>query len=164
MTIDADHDRDEPVLPEGAADMRPARRPATGWRHFQHGADVGICGWGATVEQAFEQAAVGLTAVIAEPQGIAEHCAVEVRCEAPDLELLFVDWLNSLVFEMVTRKLLLCRFTVQIEGCRLHGRAWGEPVDVARHQPAVEVKGATYTELSVSETETGWQACCVVDV
>ena len=53
---------------------------------------------------------------------------------------------------------------------RLHGQileasAWGEPLDVVRHQPAVEVKGATYTGLLVMQTPEGrWIAECVVDV
>jgi tRNA nucleotidyltransferase (CCA-adding enzyme) len=41
----------------------------------------------------------------------------------------------------------------------------GEPLDADRHQPAVEIKGATYTQLSVSENDAGtWTARCVVDV
>jgi len=36
---------------------------------------------------------------------------------------------------------------------------------VARHQPTVEVKGATYTELKVAQDALGqWVAQCVVDV
>ncbi len=40
------------------------------WEHFPHGADIGVRGFGATREQAFEQAAVALSAVITEPAGI----------------------------------------------------------------------------------------------
>jgi tRNA nucleotidyltransferase (CCA-adding enzyme) len=90
---------------------------------------------------------------------------VPIVCEAPDDELLLVDWLNALVYEMATRKMLFSRFSVRVNGHSLHATAWGEPVDVARHQPAVEVKGATYTELSVKQDEEGgWIAQCVVDV
>ena len=40
-----------------------------------------------------------------------------------------------------------------------------EEIDIARHQPTVEVKGATYTELKVvQETDANWLAQCVVDV
>jgi SHS2 domain-containing protein len=54
---------------------------------------------------------------------------------------------------------------VQIEGARLYGKAWGERVDVARHEPSVEVKGATYTALAVRRRDNGtWTAQCVVDV
>jgi tRNA nucleotidyltransferase (CCA-adding enzyme) len=35
---------------------------------------------------------------------------------------------------------------------------------VQRHQPAVEVKGATYTALRVAPIEGGWLAQTVVDV
>ncbi|MGD8842471.1 MAG: archease [Gammaproteobacteria bacterium] len=43
--------------------------------------------------------------------------------------------------------------------------AWGESIDTPRHQPAAEVKGATYTALSVHQDATGrWVAQCVVDV
>ena len=88
-----------------------------------------------------------------------------IQCEAPDEELLLADWLNALVYEMATRKLLFSRFEVHIDGTRLKATAWGEAADRARHQPAVEVKGATYTALRVTRTETGeWVAQCVVDV
>jgi SHS2 domain-containing protein len=123
-----------------------------------------VRGVGATHEQAFEQAALALTAVITEPSHVEPRTAVEVRCEAPDIELLFVEWLNRLVYEMAVRKMLFSRFSVTIEGHALHGTAWGEPADVDRHQPCVEVKGATYTALQVAPVEGGWVAQTVVDV
>jgi tRNA nucleotidyltransferase (CCA-adding enzyme) len=135
------------------------------WEHFPHGADIGVRGIGASREEAFEQAALALTAVITDLHLVTPSEEVEVSCEAPDDELLLVDWLNALVYEMATRKLLFGRFTVRIEGGRLHAKAWGEPTEVSKHQPAVEVKGATYTELRVTHDAQGvWLAQCVVDV
>jgi len=139
--------------------------PAPYWEHFEHMADIGVRGVGATREQAFEQAALAMTAVITDPGGVAARDPVAIECEAPDEEFLLADWLNALVYEMATRRMLFARFEVRIEGDRLHGRAWGEPADVARHRPAVEVKGATYTGLRVAQREDGaWFAQCVVDV
>lgn len=143
--------------------MRMQVRTA-GWEHFAHEADMGVRGWGASREQAFEQAALALSAVVADPQGVEPREAVDVECEAPDDELLFVDWLNRLIYEMATRRMLFGRFEVQVEGRRLRARAWGEPADVARHAPAVEVKGATYTALRVVQADGGWMAQTVVDV
>jgi len=135
------------------------------WEHFPHEADIGVRGIGATPAEAFEQAALAMTAAITEPSRVAASVAVDIRCEAPDDELLLVDWLNALVYEMATRKLLFSRFEVRIDGRRLTARAWGEPADSARHQPAVEVKGATYTALRVAREASGeWSAQCVVDV
>lgn len=139
--------------------------PRTGWEHFHHQADIGVRGRGATPEEAFAQGAVALTAVILPPEDVAPLETVEIACEAPDLELLFADWLNALVFEMATRRMLFGRFEVAVEDGRLQATAWGEAVDTVRHRPAVEVKGATFTALRVAcEPDGSWVAQCVVDV
>lgn len=135
------------------------------WEHFPHEADMGVRGIGPTKESAFEGAALALTAVITDPAEVIPTQPVTVACDAPDDELLLVDWLNVLVYEMATRRMLFSRFHVRFNNHSLHATAWGEPIEVARHQPAVEVKGATYTELSVKQDEEGrWIAQCVVDV
>jgi len=137
----------------------------THWSHFHHGSDIGVRGIGRSKAEAFEQAAIALTAVITDPTSVLPNTAVHVRCDGPDDALLFVDWLNALIFEMATRKMLFSRFEVHLDGHRLEGKAWGEQTDVTRHQPAVEVKGATYTELAVRKESAGeWVAQCVVDV
>jgi SHS2 domain-containing protein len=141
------------------------RDDVAAWEHFEHGADIGVRGIGATLAEAFEQAALALTAVLTDPAGVIPRTSVGIRCAAPDDEVLLVDWLNALVYEMATRRMLFGRFGVTIEGHALAGEAWGEPVDVARHRPAVEVKGATYTALSIARHADGnWVAQCVVDV
>jgi len=135
------------------------------WEHFSHAADIGVRGIGATREEAFEQAALALTAVVTDPSRIDGKRAVEIAREAPDEELLLADWLNALVYEMVTLKMVFVRFSVQLDPGKLHATAWGEPIDAARHHVAVEVKGATYTELAVRQRNDGsWVAQCVVDV
>jgi SHS2 domain-containing protein len=134
------------------------------WEHFDHGADIGVRGRGRDKAAAFAAAALAMTAVITEPADVRSSEPVAISCEAPDDELLLVDWLNALVFEMATRRMLFRRFDVTIEGGRLTATAWGEPVDVARHRPAVEVKGATLTAASVTARDGEWTAQCVIDV
>lgn len=129
-----------------------------------HDADIGVRGWGKTPAEAFEQAAHALTAIVTHAEVVPE-VAVEVTCEAPDIELLFVDWLNAIIYEMAVRNMLFGRFAVRIDDRRLAGTLWGETVDVARHAPACEPKGATYTALRVGQHADGtWSATCIVDV
>jgi tRNA nucleotidyltransferase (CCA-adding enzyme) len=138
---------------------------AARWEHFPHQADMGVRGVGPTLAAAFEQAALAMTAIVTDLAWVAPDKAVEIRCEAPDDELLLVDWLNALILEMAARHMLFSRFEVTLNGQCLHATAWGEAVDAQKHQPAVEVKGATYTELKVGKSESGqWLAQCVVDV
>lgn len=126
---------------------------------------MGVRGIGPTKEAAFEGAALALTAVTTDPAEVIPTQQVTIACDAPDDELLLVDWLNALVYEMATRKMLFSRFEVHFNDHSLHTTAWGEPVEVTRHRPAVEVKGATYTDLLVNPDQKGyWIAQCVVDV
>ena len=134
------------------------------WEHFPHDADVGVRGVGSTRAEAFEQAALAMTAAVTDPGLVEARQRVEIECEAADDELLLADWLNRIVYEMAARRMLFSRFSAHIDGRRLHGAAWGEPVDQARHHPAVEIKGATYTALRVARRQGEWVAQTVVDV
>jgi SHS2 domain-containing protein len=134
------------------------------WEHFDHEADMGVRGYGETLAGAFEQAAMALTAVAVDLALVEPLEKVDIACEEPDAELLLVDWLNALIYEMWTRRVLFARFAVSIERGRLRASVWGQRVDVEKHQPAVEIKGATYTELKVEQRADGWMAQCVVDV
>ena len=135
------------------------------WEHFEHGSDIGVRGLGQTKAAAFEQIALALTGVVTDPDSVRPEIAVRIACDTPTDELLLVDWLNALVYEMATRRMLFGRFVVAIEDSGLTATAWGERVDPVRHEPAVEIKGATYTALRVARQEDGgWLAECVVDV
>jgi tRNA nucleotidyltransferase (CCA-adding enzyme) len=87
-----------------------------------------------------------------------------VACEAPSDDLLLVEWLNALIYEMAVRAMVFGDFAIQIEDGRLRATAYGEAVNVDRHEPAVEIKGATLTALQVGQGPDGWRAQCVVDV
>ena len=125
---------------------------------------MGVRGIGNSKEEAFEQAAIAMSAVITDPAKISTVETVEIACAAPDDELLLVDWLNALIYEMATRKWLFSRFEVHIKDHVLTARAWGQPMDIGKHQLAVEIKGATYTALRVGQENGMWIAQCVVDV
>lgn len=132
---------------------------------FAHGADIGVRGIGPTRTAAFEQAALALTMVVADPVRVASQTEAEIACEAPSDAFLLLDWLNALIYEMSAHKMLFRRFAVTIGDNQLRARVWGEPVDRTRHAPAVEPKGATLTLLKVERRSDGaWVAQCVIDV
>ena len=134
------------------------------WEHFEHKADIGVRGFGATLAESFEQAAIALTAVVTDITLIDTTASITVSCNAEENDTLLYDWLNALVYEMATRKMLFAKFEVTIERGKLTATVYGEAIDMQRHQPAVEIKGATYTELDVHRENDQWVAQCVVDV
>lgn len=133
--------------------------------HFPHDADIGVRGAGPTREVAFEQAATALSAIVVDISTIRLKQSLHIECEAPRDDLLLVDWLNALIYLMAVEHFLFGKFHVAIDGLRLRAEAWGERIDRARHVPAVEPKGATYTALKVVRGDGGeWIAQCVIDV
>ena len=129
------------------------------WEHFDHDADIGLRAKAASREEVFELAGEALTALITDPATVRAIDTTTVSCHAPDDAMLLVDWLNALVYEMATRRMLFCRWHVELDGHTLYARVEGETVDRRRHQPAVEVKGATYTSLSFEKDPEGnWLA------
>ena len=135
------------------------------WEHLEHGADIGIRGYGNSLGEAFTQAALAMSSVVTDLDRINPVETVTVECEAPEFDLLLLDWINEIVYQMATRNMLFGRFEVEILDHQLRARIYGEATSPDKHQPAVEIKGATFTELSVRQDENGdWIAQCVIDV
>ena len=135
------------------------------WEHFDHVGDVGVRGIGGSKAEAFVQAAIALTAVITDPAGVRPERRVDLAAEGGDDDLLLLGWLDAVIYAMATRRMLFGAFELGFTPGGVEGHAWGEAVDVARHQPVVEVKAATFAELAVRRLPDGqWLAQCVVDV
>ena len=135
------------------------------WEHFDQQAHRGVRGVGHTLNEAFEQAALAMIAVITEPTRIDPELPVEIECTAEDDKLLLVEWLKALILEMAARKLLFSDFTVHIDKHRLRATAWGAAMEIGKHKPAVEIKGVSHSALHVGRNDHGeWVAQTVVDV
>jgi SHS2 domain-containing protein len=134
------------------------------WEHFSHQADIGIKATADSISKAFEDAALALTAIVTELKKVDVAECVEIECSAEDDELLLVNWLSSIIYEMDVRKMLFSRFEVQIENLTIHAKIWGEKINQIKHSPAVEPKAVTYNQLSVKEENGKWNVQCVIDV
>jgi len=131
---------------------------------FEHEADIGIRGFGSTLDEAFANAASALYSVMVDVAKVEQQEFRGVNVTANDQEQLLVEWLNALLAVSDIERMVFSKFEVLIEGTRLAGTAWGEHLDRERHHAHVEVKGATYHMLCVREDEGRFVAQCVVDV
>jgi SHS2 domain-containing protein len=134
------------------------------YEKFEHGADIGIRGFGGTAAEAFENAAVALFSVMVNVHSVVANETRTISVSAPDQELLLVEWLNALLSLSDIEHMVFSKFNVNIDGTSLTGMAWGERLDQERHEPNVEIKGATYHMLKVMEADGRFVAQCVVDV
>jgi len=131
---------------------------------FEHGADVGVRGFGDTLEEAFANGAKAMFSVMVDIGRVEAKDTFEIKCSSYDSETLFVEWLNHLLTLAGTERAVFSEFQVHIENYNLKGLASGEKFDPKRHEPGVEVKGATYSMLKVEKKNHQFMAQCVVDV
>lgn len=131
--------------------------------YFEHDADIGIIGRGATLEEAFAAAAGATFAIMTDIARVNPAHTVSMEFDESDEELALVRWLNLLIGTARERGLVFGRFRIRRDGLHWRGSAEGEPWRPELER-GVEVKGATLTLLSVRKTGEGWEARCVVDV
>src|SRR5690348_6833925 len=131
--------------------------------YFEHDADIGVIGRGATLEQAFEAAAQAVFAVITPVDRVQAQTTVSIEFEEADQELALVTWLNLLLGKARELGMVFSRFHVQrrenVWSTEALGEKWREVME-----RGVEVKGATLTMLSVKQTGAMWEVRCIVDV
>ncbi|MEZ0329415.1 MAG: archease [Dissulfuribacterales bacterium] len=132
---------------------------------FEHGADIGVRGFGKTMNQAFENAALAMFSIeVLDIEDLVATCFWQLSCESYDQEALLTAWLNTLISYADLYRVVFCSFDVTIADCTLTARVGGVPLNELHGEKGVEVKGATFTELYVSQRDDAWIAQCVVDV
>lgn len=131
--------------------------------YFEHDADIGVIGRGATLEEAFEGAAAAMFAIMVDAAQVKPLVQFAFSFAEDDVELALVTWLNRLLAEARQQDLVLGRFELTRSAGQWQGVAWGAPWD-ENMERGTEVKGATLTMLRVGQVDGVWEACCVVDV
>ena len=85
----------------------------------------------------------------------------DISLEAPDLEILLVDWLNELLYIGEVENLLLVEFQIEsLGGSRLTARVGGVPAE----EPVRDIKAVTFHDLEVVHEEGGWSTVVTFDV
>jgi tRNA nucleotidyltransferase (CCA-adding enzyme) len=126
---------------------------------------MGIRGFGLTREDAFVQTALAMCAISVDLETVNPDSAVTFSLEESDQELLLVQWLNQILYEMNTRVMVFGRCEVTIHNSQLQATLWGEPFDPDKHCIGTEVKAATFALLKVEQrADSLWVAQCIVDV
>jgi len=132
---------------------------------FDHTADLGLRIRAATLDELFAEAGLALFSVIvSDLRTVRPRERLNIQLRGDDRAYLLFDWLNELLFQFDSYRLLFSRFEVHVGDEGLTGAAWGEPLDPARHPLDHEVKAITYHGLKLEPTPAGWLAEVIVDI
>jgi SHS2 domain-containing protein len=133
---------------------------------LEHTADIGIRVAAQDLPGLFRAAALAMFDITAERKTQIEESAkkeITIRLKTEDLEELLISWLNELLSLSSVKGLIFSEFRfAKLEKCSLEAVAAGE--DISNYQVNAEIKAATYHQLRIEETKSGWQAEIIFDV
>lgn len=140
-----------------------------GFELLEHKADMGIKGFGESIERAFEECAKGMFSIMVELTDVKAKENVRLTVSAKGLEELLVAWLNELLSLADQKEMVFSEFTVKQIFVKdgkyfLEGSAKGEKLDKKKHEMKTEVKAATYSGLRIGKEREKFFVQCVVDV
>jgi len=132
---------------------------------IDHTADLGMRVRGESLENLFENAGLALFDILTDVTLVRRHSRSEISLKAESVEDLFVAWLRELLYLFYVRKKLFCAFQIiKFKETSLAAVCWGEQYDSQRHILLTEIKAVTYHELSITRTQSGWEAQAIFDV
>jgi SHS2 domain-containing protein len=126
------------------------------FEYLEHTADVYVAAYGASLEQAFENAALASTEVITDTDKIESRSEDTVEIEAHDLKALLYSWIEEFLVRLDADGLLYSRFEIHFiekseKGFRLKAKIWGEEFDPEKHPQKLGIKAITYHRMEIDE-------------
>ena len=118
--------------------------------------DAVIEAYGITLEQAFENAAKGLTDTMIDLKTVRPEKEIKFFAKGHDLYSLLFDWLDKVMLLLVADRMAVSQFSIKIKQHNnnrysLEGTTRGEPLDLDRHRYKVEIKAVTYHEMEIKQ-------------
>jgi len=121
---------------------------------LEHTADVLISAHGASLEQAFENAALAMFEVMTDTTKINPVEKDTFEVEAEDEYALLYSWLEALLVKFEVNGMLCSKFEIlgledNSEGFKLKANVWGEKFNAEKHPQKVAVKAVTYHRMEI---------------
>lgn len=135
------------------------------FKNFEHTADIGIEVWGRTEAELFENAAIGMFAQIADTNTDTDTDTY-LEVEADNREFLLVAFLQELLYNFETKKILFKKFEITyLDDRNIKCIARGEKI-TSPHQIVREIKAVTYHLLKIEKDDEKniWRAKILFDV
>ena len=132
---------------------------------LEHTADIAIRVTGSDLKDVFCKAAAAIFDIMADEKGPAGSPpeTVEIRQSAGDLEELFINWLNELLSLSAASEVIFYGFTIdKLDETNIISTAVGR--SMKDYRVNIEIKAATYHQLKLERSGSGWQAEVIFDV
>lgn len=143
---------------------------ARGHETVEHAADMGIRGWGTSLEEAFEETAEGVLELMVDREGLGGGDGFHISLTGKDLEGLLVDFLNEIISlsdleDSIFTDVVVSGLSSTHEGWTLEASLSGVPREGREGAILSDVKAVAWYGAEVAgRPGEGWTARCLVDL
>lgn len=137
------------------------------WKEFTHTADVGIEVYGKSLDDLFQTGGEAFAELTTDPKTIKTNKSVKITIKEDELEFLFKEFFDELLFLLETKDLIFTKFSGWkiVPGKGLQVTAKGGLWDVDVHESRTEIKQTTYAMLTVKQINDDlWYGKVLFDV
>ncbi len=137
-------------------------------KFLDHTADVFFVAKANTLSELFEQCALAVEETMVDVAKVQPKQKIKILGEDKEIDRLLYDFMDELIFFKDYKQLMFCKFEIDIQ--EKDGKfvltcfASGEKLDIARHEPKVDVKAVTMHQFEVKKIDKGWQANVILDI
>ncbi len=137
-------------------------------KFLDHTADVFFVAKANTLPELFEQCGLAVEETMVDLSKVLSKQKIKILGEDKEIDRLLYDFMDELIFFKDYKQLMFCKFEINIE--EKEGKfvltcfASGEKLDIARHEPKVDVKAVTMHQFEVKKIDKGWQANVILDI
>jgi len=133
------------------------------YEELSHTADVKIRACAPTLEGLFGETCSALMHVMygGDRRGGTQKT---IDLDGQDLESLLCDFLSEVLYVTEVDRVVFCRADVCLDGTHLHAVLDGEPFNPIRHNKGTEVKGISYSGMSITRDAKGYMLDILFDV
>uniref|UniRef100_A0A3Q3CTD5 Protein archease n=1 Tax=Haplochromis burtoni TaxID=8153 RepID=A0A3Q3CTD5_HAPBU len=133
------------------------------YEYLDHTADVQIHSWGDSLEEAFEQCAMGMFGYMTDTETVEPIDTVEVESEGEDMESLLFHFLDDWLYKFSADLFFIPRVSIldmqksfnllSLLYFSLVYERWGEEFSLEKHPQGTEVKAITYSAMQIHDKE-----------
>ena len=121
---------------------------------MEHTADVYVAAHGATLAEAFENAALAMFEVMTDTSKVTANVEDSLTVEAEDEYALLYSWLEALLVKFEVNGMLYSKFKIlrleeTADGFKVAATVWGEKFNAEKHAQRVGVKAVTYHRMEI---------------
>ena len=135
------------------------------YEQIPHTADIAVRVYGKNLKELFVNAAYAMFDIIADLEGLKTPLSIDVKLNAPSKEELLISWLDELLYNSCTKSIIFSEFEIlSLDDKNITAKVKGRSIGDNKNRLKTEIKAATYHDLKIKKTPSGYSVSIVFDV